>query len=336
MSWSFAALGILLRAMQCPAGEPNECDGVTTLSNPSLAYRVPDKPYVVLRRAAIEAVVVDNRPVDDAVLPGHRAGYSGIASLKHARRQENLFVPAYAGLNFEHILDGTTQDRTILFEPRNAPMELRAIDPFTAELYQRPTPHYGLESCTRYRLLEDGTIEMTFECIPRRASFKYGYIGLFWACYIHRPESLDIHFKGHPADGQAAVEWVRGVTPAHGRLSTHLATGDHRDFAHDPDFPLTLVFNFSKFRYAEPWYYGVSHGMALVLMFRPKDQMRLTQSPSGGGEGNPAWDFQFLIPKYEVGKRYQMVMRAMYLPHESPQQIDRASASHRKALQSWP
>jgi hypothetical protein len=212
-------------------------------------------------------------------------------------------------------------------------MELRVVDPFTAELYQKPTPHYGLESCTRYRLLDDGAIEMTFECIPRRASFKHGYVGLFWACYIHRPESLDIHFKGHPAARPAAADWVRGVTPAHGRLSTHLATGDRREFAHDPDFPLTLVYNFSQFRYAEPWYYGVSHGMALVLIFRPKDQMRLTQSPSGGGEGNPAWDFQFLIPKYEVGKRYQMVMRAVYLPYESPRQIDHASAPHRKALQ---
>ena len=73
--------------------------------------------------------------------------------------------------------------------------------------------------------------------------------------------------------------------------------------------------------------------MVLVLMFRSKDQMRLTQSPSGGGDGNPAWDFQFLIPDCEVGKRYQMVMRAMYLPYESPQEIDRASAPHRKALQ---
>lgn len=51
----------------------------TSLSNPQLVYSVPDKPYVVLKRADVEAVVVDNRAVDDGVLPGHRAGYSGIA-----------------------------------------------------------------------------------------------------------------------------------------------------------------------------------------------------------------------------------------------------------------
>ena len=67
-------------------------------------------------------------------------------------------------------------------------------------------------------------------------------------------------------------------------------------------------------------------------VFRPQDQVRLTQSPSGGGKGNPAWDFQYLIPDYQVGKRYQMVMRGMYVPFESRQQIERVTASHRQAL----
>jgi hypothetical protein len=115
-------------------------------------------------------------------------------------------------------------------------------------------------------------------------------------------------------------------------LSTHVATDDDRTFARDPKFPLTLVFNRSQYRYAEPWYYGVSHGMALVLMFRSKDQIRMSQSPSGGGQGNPAWDFQYFIPDYEVGRRYQMVMRAMYLPYGSPDKIERASGPHRQAL----
>src|SRR5213082_2376433 len=74
-----------------------------------------------------EAVVVDNRAVDDDKLPGHRAGYHGLGSLKHDKQPRNLFVPSYAGLNFEHIHDGTVQDSKVLFEPRNAPMQLRVI-----------------------------------------------------------------------------------------------------------------------------------------------------------------------------------------------------------------
>lgn len=312
----------------------DELPRLTTLSDSALRYLVPEKPYVVLKRAEIEAVVADNRAVDDEVLPGHRSGYSGIASLKHAKRQENLFVPPYAGLNYEHIHDGTNREGNARYEPRFAPMELRVIDEHTAELYQKPTPTFGLESCLRYALLEDGTIEMTLECIPRREAFQHGYIGLFWASYVHQPESLDIHFKGHGDEEGAgtAPRWIRGVTPEHGKLSAHLASGDRRTLAHDADFSLTLVFNLSRFRYDEPWYYGVSHGMALVQMFRARDSIRLTQSPSGGGEGNPAWDFQFLIPDYQVGQRYQMVMRAMVLPYKSPEQIERAAAPHLKAL----
>jgi hypothetical protein len=175
---------------------------------------------------------------------------------------------------------------------------------------------------------------MTLECIPRARTFKNDYIGLFFASYIDKPESLDIHFLGRPADRiDEEPRWIRGVTPEHGVLSTHLAVNDNRNFAHEPNFPLTLVFNKSNYRYTEPWYYGVSGGMALVLMFRPADNVRFSQSPSGGGEGNPAWDFQWFVPQYEVGRRYRFVMRAMYLPFESPLQIITATATHRAALE---
>ncbi len=308
-----------------------ELPKLTTLNNSAIKYEVPTKPYVVLRHGEVKAIIVDNSAVNDDVLPGHRAGYSGLASLTHARQKRNIFVPTYAGLNFEHIHDGTGQNRKILFEPRNAPMQLRLINSRTVELYQAPTPHWGLESCQRYELLENGVIEMTFECLPRRKTFKNGYIGLFWASYIHQPESLDIHFKGVKKNDNNSC-WIRGITPAHGVLATHVGQNDARIFKHQ-NFPLTLAFNRSKYRFTEPWYYGVSHEMALAFLFRSKDQIRLTQSPSGGGKGNPAWDFQFFIPDYEVGQRYQMVMRTMYLPFESQSQIEKATEIHRASLQ---
>jgi hypothetical protein len=328
----------LVLAVLMAAGGPLAADepGRTSLTNPAIRYEVPERPYVVLRRGEIEAVVVDNRAVDDANLPGHRAGYSGLGALRHARRRENLFVPAYAGLNFEHIHDGTTRDHDILFEPRRAPMELRLVDEHTAELYQAPTPNWGLESCLRYQLLPGGVIEMTVECIPRRRTFRHGYIGLFWASYILRPESLDIHFRGHAVDGGPVPAWVRGVTPDHGVRATHLAADDRREFPHDLNFPMTLVFSRSRLVYAEPWYYGVSHGMAYAQVFRRGDEVRLTQSPKGGGEGNPAWDFQWFIPDYQVDRAYRLVMRALYLPYESPDQVRRAVLEQRVALERRP
>jgi len=294
---------------------------------------VLETPYVVLERGDVRAVMVNNEAVDDEVLAGHRAGYSGVASLTGRGRDENLFVPLYAGLNFEHLHDGTVQTRDILFEPRRAPVEIRRIDAYAAELHQSPTPHWKLESWLRYELLADGAVEMTLECVPHARTFKNDYIGLFFASYIHRPESLDIHFLGHPAnDTDGEPKWIRGVTPTHGTLPTHLSVNDNRRFPHDADFPLTLVFNRSNWRYREPWYYGVSGGMALVLMFRPQDRVRFSQSPSGGGKGNPAWDFQWFVPHYEVGRRCRFIMRAMYVPFESPEQLVEATAVHRTAL----
>ena len=322
---------ILLAFVTMPAGAQ------TTLSDPSIRFTVPTTPYVVLKRGPVEAVVVDNRAVDDAVLKGHRAGYSGVGSLKHEKRPgENLFVPAVAGLNFEHIHDGTTQSREILYEPRNAPMELRVIDRDTVELYQRPTPHWGLESCQRFRLLEDGTIELTIECAARKAAFKNGYIGLFWASYIQRPESLEIQFLGHPEGAtDRAARWVRASTPRHGVESTHLASGDDRVFAHDADFPMKLIFTRSKWRFGEPWYFGATHGMAYAQLFRAGDGVRFSQSPSGGGTGNPAWDFQFFIPDYKVDRVYRFVMRACYTPFEgAADQLRRKVAPHLRDLEA--
>src|SRR5206468_7385398 len=120
---------------------------------------------------------------------------------------------------------------------------------------------------------------------------KNNYLGLFWANYIDQPESLDIHFLAAPENN-----WIRGVTPSHGVLATHLSKNDHREFPHDADFPLSLVFHFSKHRYAEPWYFGACRGMAFVQLFRGEDQIRLSQSPSGGGSGNPAWIFNTSYP----------------------------------------
>lgn len=316
----------------------NAVEPLTSLTRPNVRFSVPQSGYHVLERDGVRAIVVDNRAVDDATLPGHRAGYSGIAKLTHEVQARNCFVPAYAGLNYEHIHDGTTRDRDVLFEPRRAPMELRVINDHTVDLYQAPTPTWKLESVLRYEMLDDGTIEMTLECIPRAKTFRNRYVGLFWASYINQPESLDIQFRGRDEDAAkgSPTKWIRGITPKHGVLSSHLGPDDTRTFKHDEDFPLSLVYNRSTHRYDQPWYFGVNHGMAFVQMFCPQDGIRLTQSPSGGGQGNPAWDFQFLIDDYKVGECYQMVMRAMYVPYESPEQIERVSRPHRVALGQKP
>src|SRR6516162_3966266 len=48
---------------------------------------------------------------DNAASGAHRAGYNGVWSLTHRTAQANLFVPAVASLNLEHIFDGDHRDQ---------------------------------------------------------------------------------------------------------------------------------------------------------------------------------------------------------------------------------
>ncbi|MCX6620225.1 MAG: hypothetical protein NTY38_03950, partial [Acidobacteria bacterium] len=182
-------------------------------------------------------------------------------------------------------------------------------------LHQAATPNWKLESRVRYQLERDGTIRMIFECIPRARTFKNGYIGLFWASYMNQPETPAIHFLGPEG-------WIESASPRHGVDSTHLAVSDHREFPRDANFPREyMAFSNSRYRYTEPFYYHVSHGVATVMMFHPADGIRFTQSPSGGGAGNPALDSQWFITDYQPGQLYRFEMRLAYIPYKSPDQI---------------
>jgi hypothetical protein len=315
-----------------PAGEkphPFAAPRVTSLTNKAVRFTVPKEHYIVLKRGGISATVVDNDAVDVPGIAPRRRGYSGIAVLKRGEQDNNPFIPV--ALNFEHIHDGTLTVNKERFEPRAFPMELRKIDEHTAEVYQAPTPNWKLESCGRYHLLEDGTVEYTFECIPRADLFKNGYIGLFWASYIKEPEDRAIHFLGHGIE-DSAPRWIRAVTPKHGTESTHPPAGNVPNLKLDPAFPLTLVSGRSKYTYAEPWYYGVVRGHAIVQMFRARDRIWLAQSPDGGGGKNPAWDFQWFVPDTKVGDAYGFVMRMAYIPYESREQVQMQTRPHREAL----
>lgn len=280
------------------------------------------------RAGDITAIIGDN-----AEHMGHRAGYNGVWSLTHRREDTNLFVPAVAGLNFEHIFDGHRFDadgsRRIFFEPRNAPMTFRRVSDSEAELHQAPTPTFHVESWTRFALAAPHYIDMTFRFRPTQHAFQHGYIGLFWASYINAPEDKSMYFRGNGG-------WQQLCSQRHNDESTVLGVRDKLELRFSEGFPECLFRNYSPMRFDQPFFYGHFRDMTAIFLFDGPDLFRLTHSPSGGGLNkerettNPAWDFQYILPKFEVKREYSFRARLAYRPRCSRAEVLKEVAGWRK------
>jgi len=277
----------------------------------------------------LTAVIGDNEAYDD-----RRAGYSGIHRLVHRTLPERSLF-GVAGLNFEHIFDGEKDqlnlsgDRKVFFEPRNHPMEYRRIAADEAELRQTPTPNYHLESWSRFKLVPPHYVDFTFRCKPHQHAFRYGYIGLFWANYIHEPENKSIYFRD-------ARGWVQLCTQEHNNQSTVRHTEDKLELKFLDVPEQTLYKNFSPLRFTEPFYYGYLGTTHLfILMFDRTEGVRFSHSPSSGGAPsfpNPAWDFQFIVPKYDVLEEYGFRARIAYRERCSREEIEQEFRRWRDSL----
>ena len=91
------------------------------------------------------SVVVGDNEAGDGPHAAHKAGYNGVWSLTHAHQSRNCFVPFYAGLNLEHIMDELfmSADGGDAYEPRHAPMTLARLSDAAASLTQAATPLTG-------------------------------------------------------------------------------------------------------------------------------------------------------------------------------------------------
>ena len=252
----------------------------------------------------------------------HLAGFNGIWSLTHEAEPVSPFAPTYAGMNLEHIFDGAV-DKRDRFEPRSEPMSL-AVDGDSVVLHQAPTAGYGLKSWTRFRVAPPDYVEFDFRCVPRRKVFTYCYIGLFWASYINAPEDKSLYFLGGGGDRPS---WQQLCSEAHNHGSTVCRSGYRHGLKVAPEHPEWLYTGLSRLVYDEPFYYGCYRDMTLLFMFDADERFRMSHSPSGGGYDDilnttrPAWDFQFIIPEFDVDTEYGFSGRIVYRPRMSREEV---------------
>ena len=261
----------------------------------------------------LTAVIGDNEPYD-----GRRAGYNGVHRLLHRTQPKSLFT--IAGLNFEHIFDGDQDlrgDVKTFFEPRNAPMEFRKISETEAELHQPPTPTFHLESWTQLKLVAPHYIDFTFRCKPHQHVFTNGFIGLFWASYIDNPENKSIYFR----DGKG---WVQLCSQVHFDECTVVHVSEKPEIKTVQGGRQAMYRNFSPLRFSDPVYTGYYGTHQAIVMFDRTEGIRFAHSPSAGGPPSAtevAWDWQFIIPAYEVLKEYGYRARFAYRERCSREEV---------------
>lgn len=274
------------------------------------------------RVGELTAVIGDNAGHGE-----HRPGYNGVWSLLHEAGSQSLFVPSYAGLNHEHIFDGQSSDeQEVFFEPRHAHMSFRRLSENEAELHQPPTPTFHLESWTRFALAEPHYLDMSYRCRAHQHSFLRGYIGLFWASYINTPLDKSMYFLGN-LGREAESLWMQLCTQRHDDESTVRHRDDNFQLTVRDGYRDALFRNFSPMRYHVPLFYGLFDNLTWIVMFDRTEGVRITHSPSGGGRNsqhrttNPAWDFQFLVPEYDVKREYGFRVRTVLRPRCSREEV---------------
>jgi hypothetical protein len=278
---------------------------------------VKGQDYVALSVARLTCVIGNNRP-----LGVHRQRYNGVFRMAAPEQKETPYVPFYAGINLENFFDARPRhpDSKVFFEPRCQPMTLTQVDATTVELHQEATPYFGIESRMRFQLKAPYYIDYKYTCIPHKEGLAGGYFGVFWASYINAPLDKSVYFLGNGASLEQPF-WQQFLTQQHDRDSTLRGQNDDVNLEFDPG-PDTLWRCLSPLRYSVPFYYGRFRNMVLIYIFKSDSTVRFAHSPSGGGrretgkhrQSNPAWDFQLIVPDYQVNRPYGLEMRAVYKP----------------------
>ena len=126
--------------------------------------------------------------------------------------------------------------------------------------------------------------------------------------------------------GHARPSSIKPLSEKPGVDANHRPAGCDWNPPLDDGFKIDLVTGVSDFEYLYPFYFGRSGENVFVLMFErthAEGELRFAQSPTGGGKGNPAWDFAYFRRDYTINREFSFRVRAVYRKFTSLEDIVR-------------
>jgi len=255
----------------------------------------------------------------------HRKGYNGVAALIPHGYGNNLFVPAYAGLNYETIslsgLSPYVETHKTKFEPRAEPMSITEATDTQVVLEQPETSHARVSARITFSAHDPHYLHQKIELTFHRRFCSEDEPNIFsslWASYIHQPRDRYIYLQRPDAKGPLD-RWVGLTREDHG--------SPEYDVRHLPDQEIAAADHLSRMNTSEPvdanhrqkiedevrsglsHYYGIcGEDLVFLMMFGQPDRIRLAYSPNDGGkspEWSPAWDYILHLDDVEVGPTYR-------------------------------
>ena len=267
----------------------------------------------------------------------HRAGYNGVASLVPKSIGNNIFVPTYAGLNYETIsLAGLTsyEEKTgFRFEPRREAMLIETASRNRVVLVQPETSHAHVSARIVFAVEEPHYLHQRIELTFHRRFCPEGEANTFrslWASYLHQPPDRHLYLKSDGSSRAGTAGWFGITKEGHGspQMLAHPLPGDrevdvagHLEAAASGPPQSAEAFPGLSDALGGPlaFYYGLCHDQAFLMMFRQPDRVKLAYSPCGGGQQpawNPAWDYVLRIDDAELDRAYSWDLCLALKPFE--------------------
>ena len=273
-----------------------------------------------IRDEARMAAIKDGTFEDGPYRFDRYTGYNGIRQLYNRHGPaENIFgVAGGSGLNFEFVYDAAGSS----FRPRwvdgrsggaPTPSSLTRVDDDTVTLETRVQAPSRIDVETTFKVVAPHYIDLTTVVRAHPGSFTGDWLGLFWACYIRRPEVKTTYVRARHQSG-AESEWMATLADPPGDPRAFAAERESPLLPNEPDPAGRLLHNIRPLRYVEPVMFGRWRNMVLALMLRTDDHLRFAIQPTGGGPRNPAWDFGIVMKHCQAGEAYRWNGRIVFKP----------------------